>query len=307
MSSTPVTPERSGPIVLRSTKPHPCPVCDCTTAPAGEAVGSRSKRTFRLHRCTVCNFVFVTDPWTEYAKIYDEAYYRGEGSDPLVDYATEFASPEETVRRYEWRGVERIAERLRPEGGKWLDFGCGNGGLVRHCKASGRFEMFGFDTGAWAEKARASGLPILHEAELAAHAGTCDLVTAIEVVEHLVDPVATLRQVRQLLKPGGILFLTTGNSSAAPADLGRWAYVQPEIHVSYFNPTALELALRRAGFKTRYRGPVPGWSDIIRFKCLKSLRVKRRNLFERCLPWRLFTPLIDKRYRISVYPVGEAN
>lgn len=40
---------------------------------------------------------------------------------------------------------------------------------------------------------------------------TFDVVTMIEVLEHLSDPVAALREVRRVLKPGGVFALTTPN------------------------------------------------------------------------------------------------
>jgi hypothetical protein len=40
-------------------------------------------------------------------------------------------------------------------------------------------------------------------------------VTAIEVVDHLVDPVSKLRSIADCLKPGGFVFITTGNMAKA--------------------------------------------------------------------------------------------
>ena len=295
------------PVPLRSQRPHPCPVCGCATQPAGEAVGRRTGRTFHLQRCMVCGFLFVNDPWTDYAAIYDDAYYRGEGSDPLVDYAREFDAPRKSVRYYEWRGLERIARHFLPQGGKWLDFGCGTGGLVRFAKASGRYDVMGYDSGSWADKARQAGLPILCESELDAHAGTFDFVTAIEVLEHLVHPVGALKRMRALLKPGGTLFFTTGTTEAAPADLKKWSYLQPEIHVSYFNHPSMKVALERSQFRLQFTKTLPGWTDVVRFKCLKNLGVKKRNLFERVLPWWPISRIVSAKYHLADYPVGIAR
>ncbi len=293
-------------VPLHSARPHPCRVCGCTTKPAGEAVGRRTGRTFHLQRCMVCGFLFVNDPWTDYASIYDDAYYRGEGSDPRVDYAREFESPRECVRHYEWRGLERIARHFYPAGGKWLDFGCGTGGLVRFVRASGRFEVMGHDTGPWAEKARQAGLPILTEAELDAHAGTFDFVTSIEVLEHLVDPVRALKRMRAMLKPGGTLFFTTGSTEDAPADIRKWSYLQPEIHVSYFNHPSMKVALERARFRLQFPEALPGRTDLVRCKCLRNLGVRRRNLIERILPWWPISRMVTAKYKLADYPVGIA-
>jgi len=248
----------------------------------------------------------VDDPLTDFAAIYDEAYYRGEGSDPSVDYAYEEAHPDRTIRGYEWRGFVQTMEHLRPAPAKWLDYGCGTGGLVRHARMHTRYDIFGFDTSTWADRARASGLPVLTEAELAAHEGSFDLVTAVEVIEHCVDPLDVLRGMRRLLKPGGVLFLTTGNALVAPRHFPSWRYASPEIHVSYFTPQSLGLALQQTGFLPFERGVLPGWQDIARSRILKGLGGRNRNMFESLLPWGLLSRLADRHVRINDHPLGRA-
>ena len=55
--------------------------------------------------------------------------------------------------------------------------------------------------------------------------GSFDVVTAIEVIEHVLDPVAELRRIRALLRPGGLLFLTTGNAKPYSKRLLTWGYL----------------------------------------------------------------------------------
>ena len=81
---------------------------------------------------TTCRYAYIAEPWTEFARIYDDAYYAGMGADPLVDYQFELEEPDATIRVYEWRGIVRLVETLLGglDGIRWLDFGAGNGGLV---------------------------------------------------------------------------------------------------------------------------------------------------------------------------------
>jgi SAM-dependent methyltransferase len=259
-----------------------------------------------LRRCAACGFAFVEKPWTDYPRIYDEDYYAGRGSDPLIDYAFEHGD-ESTVRVYEWRGWDQLVHQLKPAPIKWLDFGCGCGTLVRHISGQKKNEIYGFDHGVWADKARAAGYPILTESELARHEGTFDVVTAIDVIEHVVDPIEVLQQWRRLLKPGGLLFPMTANAEIASREnFAGWSYVRPEIHVSYFTPNALSHALRRTGFAPRALPLNTGWREILRARILKNLRVKRRNVFERLAPWRVLSPLAEAIYKMGRLPMGEA-
>lgn len=236
--------------------------------------------------------------------LYDADYYAGRGADPLVDYMGEMQDPR-TIREYEWRGIERaVASLLDETAPRWLDIGCGLGGLVRHAGRFAKADVVGFDEGFSAEWMRERNIPTLTAAELNERRGTFDVVTAVEVIEHVTDPVALLSQVAALLKPGGIFFLTTGNAEPHLKRLGSWSYVLPDVHVSYFQPRTLREAYRRAGLEPVEAGFLPGYEDIIRYKVLKTLRVRRRNLLERLVPWQLASRIVDRRHRVSALPLA---
>jgi len=275
----------------------------------GTVYGRYSRRDYHLARCPGCGYAFIVDPWLDYAEIYDERYYAGKGADPLVDYRFELEHPERSVRRYEWEGIEAIIAALA--GGaqpsrRWLDYGCGNGCLVKHLRTHTSAQAFGFDEGAIIADARAHGIPMLRSDELAGQAGSFDVVTAIEVLEHTLDPVAELRHMRRLLRPGGLLFLTTGNSQPHSERLSEWKYVLPEIHISFFEPRTLQHALVSAGFRAEQLPLGQGFNEILKFKVLKNLRVRHRSPLTDLLPARLIGPIADRRAKLSAHPVGWA-
>jgi 2-polyprenyl-3-methyl-5-hydroxy-6-metoxy-1,4-benzoquinol methylase len=78
-----------------------------------------------------------------------------------------------------------------------------------------------------------------------------DLVTALDVIEHVRDPKGFISRIsKALLKPGGILMLTTPNSgSVSRMVLGRfWPHYKVE-HITYPTPTALRNICREAGLE----------------------------------------------------------
>lgn len=255
----------------------PCPPCRCCGSAdvhaRGTKPGRRSPGPFHYYECGVCGFLFV-EPVTDFS-IYDDEYYAGRGVDPLVNYQEEYENYAATPRVFEFEDLLRLARKhgRTPESGttRWLDFGCGAGGLLKFLRARGGFEPVGSDVGSYAQRLRdEDGFTILDENELQAlDDASFDVVTCIEVVEHIPDPAPVFALLARLLRPGGVLLLTTGNL-ACP--LARWqgidfAYCIPEIHVSLFNPRLLTRLYMQNGLRpvrVRYR-------DAIRFRILKNL------------------------------------
>ena len=286
-----------------------CRICGAGTATIGKVRGGFSQRDFELRRCDRCGFAFIADPWTDFPAIYDDRYYAGQGADPLVDYRFELEHPQRSVRQYEWRGVTRLVSQLLGglDGVRWLDFGCGNGGLVRYVRDHSRASAWGFEEGSIAADARRLGIPIVSPAELAGRAGEFDVVTAIEVLEHVIDPVSELKRIRELLRPGGLLFLTTGNAAPYRDRLLRWNYVVPEIHVSFFEPATLDYALHQAGFAPARITRDHGFDEILKFKVLKNMRIRRRSRLTDALPAGIIASAADRKVRLTEQPVGWAT
>jgi SAM-dependent methyltransferase len=286
-----------------------CPICGEASDPVGVVHGSFSRRDYHMRRCPACHFAFLADPWLDFERIYDDAYYNGEGADPAVDYRFELEHPDRTIRVYEWQGISELVDEYvgRPKGMRWLDFGCGNGGLVRHLNQTASVDACGFDNGAIVVQAQAHGIPILTEQQLGEQAASFDVVTAIEVIEHTPDPLETLRQIRRLLRPGGLFFLTTGNAQPFAQKLTRWSYVAPEVHMSFFEPLTLEVAMRKAGFRPERRPRGRASDQIFKYYALRRLGLRRRNLFTDALPAAAVGPVVDRMRHLSEQPVGWAQ
>ncbi|MDB5069525.1 MAG: hypothetical protein JWM87_636 [Candidatus Eremiobacteraeota bacterium] len=278
-----------------------CALCGAPGIPAGEKCGHLRTRAYRLARCGSCGFAWVVDADDDYAALYDDAYYHGRGADPLVDYVGELSDPR-TLRRYEWDGLLALARGAGArDGGTWLDFGGGAGGFARFLAGHG-FDAHAYDTGAGAQLGRAHGVPVLDDEELRALDGTWDVVSAIEVAEHVADPEPFFARIAALLRPGGVFVITTGNAERAPRELPRWGYVMPEIHISFYTPANLRTLYGRAGLEPVDMAGARGWNGVVRYKTLKTLGVHRAGGAPALLPWGLLAPQIDRVRGVSAMP-----
>ena len=144
-----------------------------------------------------------------------------------------------------------------------LDVGCSSGAFLGAAVTLG-YKAEGVEPAQRAAAtAQAAGLKVhrglLHEAEFAD--GQFDAVTLLEVIEHLNEPLALLKECQRILRPGGILLVGTANADSwsAHAFGAQWDYLSIAKHgghVSFFNPGSLEklgkqAALEVSALKTR--------------------------------------------------------
>ena len=291
----------------------------------GRKKGEFLRREFEFFQCADCGLMFV-EPFSGF-EIYNDEYYRGHGPDPYVDYETEYRDWRRSDRGLEFDDLVRIADdRLKDQRTKrpndliptdagplvpfsWLDFGCGAGALLKYLRERGSLhgrplELTGHDVGSYADLLKTTdGFRILDLDKLSREpAARYDVISMIEVIEHLPSPLEPLTLVSRLLKPGGLLLLTTGNldSPVARRQGIHYRYCAPEIHVSLFNPECLAQLYRRVGLETyhvRYQGAV-------KFKVVKSLRHKRawRALAAAGLSLPPVVRAVDALYGVSAMP-----
>lgn len=143
--------------------------------------------------------------------------------------------------------VKRICDELRAEGKqelRILDIGCGTGGNLETLSRFGRAE--GVDISSEAlDFCRARGLENVKEGAaetLPYESESFDLVTGLDVVEHLDDDVAGLREMRRVLSPRGRLLLFV------PAFMFLWG-VQDDVsnHRRRYTVPQLRRTLQQAG------------------------------------------------------------
>ncbi len=254
-----------------------CKLCGGATGPFIVRDG------FPIVKCAVCGFMFAMLPeGYDLTALYKRDSYWNEGGE--IHYLSGYDDYWRGVRRYYEARIPRIKALCK--GARMLEIGCADGKFMAIARRNG-FEVSGIEmSGLMRERCgRNLGCPVYASIdELPTSAPPFDCVIVFEVIEHTADPIGFLKQVRELVAPGGLIALSTPNfgcdtAIAAPQE---FMHFSPPAHVCYFNSTTLSACARMAGFEPAaiaacFAGqevPMPSWMAAM----LRPLRRGKRRL-----------------------------
>ena len=221
----------------RRSVPLGCPVCHQRVIR-----GLGEKQGHLLWVCSACHLIFAHPDLLDREAV--QARYQGHHENaPFVTPPTALASLERLVRS---------AEPYRHTG-RWLDFGYGEGGLLEVAERH-RWRCYGVEISARAlEYGRRHGWSVASEPRRDPRfiSGGFDVVTLVELLEHVPAPLGVLQDAVSWLRPGGLLYLTTPNArSLNRMVLGiEWSVVCPPEHLMLWTARALRIALAAVGFR----------------------------------------------------------
>jgi 2-polyprenyl-3-methyl-5-hydroxy-6-metoxy-1,4-benzoquinol methylase len=231
----------------------PCPLCRRL---ADEAVISRPDGLVVV-RCGTCDLQFLSPrPVAKsIVRLYDASYFRQEGT-PRVGYA---GYMETANRRWlETNSIRRLnllARHMSLSGKGLLEIGCATGEFSREAARRG-MQVLGIDLNADAIAIARQRHPGLAFQEgpigLLPAQGGFDVICSYETIEHVLDPLAFLKEVCSRLRPGGFAVFSTANADHAQVvGPSAWTgHLTSMEHLYFFGQASLAQTAAAAGLVT---------------------------------------------------------
>lgn len=203
---------------------------------------------FQLRKCNECGHKSLRETLApeSLSRLYTRYY-------PRSTYSPDEFRPHREAHGFQaWlQGERSFAFRWVPKNVRVLDIGCGFGEAVgyheeRGCDAHGVeldenirciADKFGY-------KIRVGAFDANNY-----EPGFFDYVTMDQVIEHVINPVESLRDIASVLRPGGVLILGTPNSNGWGARTfgDRWIHWHAPYHLHLFSRKSMALAAEQSG------------------------------------------------------------
>ena len=168
---------------------------------------------------------------------------------------------------------------------KFLDVGCGEGFVLKEALKLG-FEPYGVDIADNLDNSVDRDRVHFFKGNVFAANFRDNYFSAVyidSVLEHTPDPISTLKELRRILKPSGLLLLIVPNEDSLINDVKKFLYtitlnknkyarIKPfysPYHLQGFNKMSLEFAFKHSGFEiiklSEFGGSYTFWKSDKRF------------------------------------------
>jgi 2-polyprenyl-3-methyl-5-hydroxy-6-metoxy-1,4-benzoquinol methylase len=194
-----------------------------------------------------------------------------------------------------WYPLRRFTGRPCPERrslpwigqGRLLDFGCGGGEYLCRMREQG-WQVTGMDASVEVVRDVRERLGLRVYSGTLPHLkllpNTFDVITMWSSLEHVHQPMETLRSAYRLLTPGGKLYLTVPNIDSWPYHwfTQNWFALELPRHLTHFTSSTLRTMLEVAGFQIQTMRMVahPEW---LRRSARTAIRAGQHQIFHHLL------------------------
>mgnify|MGYP001028236444 CR=1 FL=1 len=192
-------------------------------------------------KCRDCHLVYV-NPIGSNGKI-NEDYAQRKNNDACIIRGSRLKAAKSQVRL--------VGEYSR--GTTLLDIGCGEGFFLFNASRMG-YTVKGVElsqeAGEYARREFDLDIETKPFEEAEFRENYFDVVTLWQVLEHVPHPLVILKEVHRILKPGGLVAVSTPDFGGVPAKIlrRRWWNIR-SLHVNQFTTRTLKGILENAGFK----------------------------------------------------------
>lgn len=227
----------------------------------GREVTHGVRNVSRLVRCVHCGLIFVNPrpPFEDLARQYEGSYFNC--PEPTFGGYEDYDADREDIMRTFRGRMKLIRPLLGSATARLLDVGCATGIFLEVAREAG-WRGEGLDISAYAlGRAKAKGFEV-HRGTLAGARlaeGGYDVITMWDLIEHVPDPAAVLAECRRLLRPGGVVAISTPDAGSLLARLlgSRWlGFRSIDEHLYFFSRRSMGAMLEAAGFDAPHFVPV---------------------------------------------------
>lgn len=212
--------------------------------------------------CASCGFVYTSPRLTRDAleKLYSEEYFSS-GSSQEIGY-DHYISDEALVKKTFLKRLRELERSWVKPKGRLLDVGCATGFFLHVAQQLG-WHVDGVEISKFCcDYARDRFGILLHNGhfeEAKLFKPEFDLITMWDYIEHSLRPDLDIQKAFELLRPGGVLAITTPDYSSLPRKIfrDRWMGFKEHEHLYYFTGENLGRLLQKKGFcvlSSRYAG-----------------------------------------------------
>jgi len=232
--------------------PDSCYLCNNTTEIEYEFPDTKAG-SYNMLKCRNCGFLRI-DPVPS-QKVLNSLYVENRFSDKRLEYEV-FSSPLLTSLKKNIV-VKPLINKLRSQfrdkvNPTLLDIGCSTG-WITSCSRDAGFNVLGLEANRTAAEFGRDkyGLEILEgyieDLDLNMK---FDSVTMFHILEHLTDPVVTLKMVNKHLRENGKILIVVPNAASLGVRIfGRNYNWNIPDHISFFSPVTVSDLLNKAGFR----------------------------------------------------------
>jgi len=250
-----------------------------------------------VYSCSNCSVLFM-DPQLsdeEITALYSEQYYKAWG---ISGPSENDVSKQMKIDTFQLR-LNQIQKHVKS--GKVLDIGCATGFFLEAAQSRG-FDPYGIEFSEYSSKfaKKKFGENAIFNGKLEDcdfPEAMFDVITMFDLIEHVRVPTDILAKAAKLLKPDGIIMITTPHSKSRSNKMmgTRWTHYKKE-HFFYFDKTSLDYIAKENNLEMIFSG-----------SSKKALNVYYlQSQFNVYKHW-LFTPLINFAYAILPKSLASKN